>query len=77
MRISRSVAVDLINLPTIRAAFNDLGYEERFTENKLDIRQLEEILTEIFTRERDKGGDVNVTSGVELTLNWVLNVYDQ
>ena len=72
-----SVAVDSINLPTIRAAFNDLGYPESFTENEIDVQQLEEILTEIYTREHDKGGDVNVASGVELTLNWLLNVYDQ
>lgn len=75
--IEKKIQVDSINLPTIRAAFNDLGYPESFTENEIDVQQLEEILTEIYTREHDKGGDVNVASGVELTLNWLLNVYDQ
>ena len=70
-------AVDSINLPTIRAVFNDLGYAESFTENKISVQQLEEILVQIFTREHDRGEDINVISGVDLTLNWLLNVYDQ
>lgn len=77
MKLTKTFVVDAISLPTIRAAFEDLGYPESFTENEIDVRQLEEILTEIFTRESDKGVDVNVTSGVELTLNWLLNVYDE
>ena len=74
--IEKRIQVDSINLSTIRAAFNDLGYQESFTENEINVQQLEEILTEIFTREHNRGGDVNVTSGVELTLNWLLNVYN-
>jgi hypothetical protein len=71
-----SVVVDSISLPTIRAAFNDFGYPESFTENEINVQQLEEILTEIFTREHERGGDVNATCAVQLTLNWLLNVYD-
>ena len=74
--IEKKIQVDSISLTTIRAAFNDLGYQESFTENEINVQQLEEILTEIFTREHSRGGDVNVTSGVELTLNWLLNVYN-
>ncbi|XP_028404706.1 dystrophin-like isoform X2 [Dendronephthya gigantea] len=75
--IEKKIQVDSVNLLTIRAVFNDLGYAEGFTENKINVQQLEEVLREMFTREREKGGDVNVANGVELTLNWLLNTYDQ
>lgn len=64
-------------MSAIRGAMNNLGYEEEFTEDKINVAELQSILYEIFQNEFDRGNDVVVNDAVELTLNWLLNVYDQ
>ena len=71
------ILVHSIDLNTIRTGFNDLGYSERFSDSKIDVQSLEKCLSEIFSNQNCKDGKINVREGVELTLNWLLNVYDK
>ncbi|XP_046843676.1 dystrophin-like isoform X2 [Xenia sp. Carnegie-2017] len=76
-QIQKKIQVDSVYLSAIRGAMNNLGYEEEFTEDKINVAELQSILYEIFQNEFDRGNDVVVNDAVELTLNWLLSVYDQ
>lgn len=68
--------VDMVTLPTALEVFNE--HELQPSDHVMDVVEVIHCLTALYERlEEERGILVNVPLCVDMTLNWLLNVFDR
>ena len=71
------ISVYMVDLRVVKMSFSDEGINNGYTEGNLSVAELSKIINAVFVNQnRDKNGFIDVSLASELTLNWMLNVYD-
>lgn len=71
-----SFPVDLVTLTTALEIFNE--HDLQASEHVMDVVEVIHCLTALYERlEEERGILVNVPLCVDMTLNWLLNVFDR
>ncbi|RMX40701.1 hypothetical protein pdam_00020720, partial [Pocillopora damicornis] len=69
--------VYMVDLRVVKMSFSDEGINNGYAEGNLSVAELSKIINAVFVNQnRDKNGFIDVSLASELTLNWMLNVYD-
>ena len=71
------ISVYMVDLRVVKMSFSDEGINNGYAEGNLSVAELSKIINAVFVNQnRDKNGFIDVSLASELTLNWMLNVYD-
>ncbi|XP_061454528.1 dystrophin-related protein 2 isoform X2 [Rhineura floridana] len=74
-RVQKALRLDLVTLPTALEVFNE--HELQPSDHVMDVVEVIHCLTALYERlEEERGILVNVPLCVDMTLNWLLNVFD-
>ena len=67
----------MVDLRVIKTSLNEEGIKDGYAEGNLSIAELDKIITTIFVYQNgDQSDFIDVSLASELTLNWILNVFD-
>ena len=69
--------VDLVNLDACTKAFEQHNLQNTKNENYIGVRDMVNVLNSIYASIEAYKDKINVPFCVDLTLNWLLNVYDR
>ncbi|XP_077164074.1 dystrophin-related protein 2 isoform X3 [Paroedura picta] len=74
-RVQKALRLDMVTLPTALEVFNE--HELQSGDHTMDVVEVIHCLTALYERlEEERGILVNVPLCVDMTLNWLLNVFD-
>ncbi|XP_028570679.1 dystrophin-related protein 2 isoform X3 [Lacerta agilis] len=74
-RVQKALRLDLVTLPTALEVFSE--HELQPSDHVMDVVEVIHCLTALYERlEEERGILVNVPLCVDMTLNWLLNVFD-
>ncbi|XP_062997759.1 dystrophin-related protein 2 [Elgaria multicarinata webbii] len=74
-RVQKALRLDMVTLPTALEVFNE--HELQPSDHVMDVVEVIHCLTALYERlEEERGILVNVPLCVDMTLNWLLNVFD-
>ncbi|XP_015282764.1 PREDICTED: dystrophin-related protein 2 [Gekko japonicus] len=74
-RVQKALRLDMVTLPTALEVFNE--HELQSGDHVMDVVEVIHCLTALYERlEEERGILVNVPLCVDMTLNWLLNVFD-
>ncbi|XP_060105538.1 dystrophin-related protein 2 isoform X2 [Heteronotia binoei] len=74
-RVQKALRLDMVSLPTALEVFNE--HELQSSDHVMDVVEVIHCLTALYERlEEERGILVNVPLCVDMTLNWLLNVFD-
>nr|XP_020660367.1 dystrophin-related protein 2 isoform X2 [Pogona vitticeps] len=74
-RVQKALRLDMVMLPTALEVFNE--HELQPSDHVMDVVEVIHCLTALYERlEEERGILVNVPLCVDMTLNWLLNVFD-
>ncbi|XP_058941147.1 dystrophin isoform X1 [Pocillopora verrucosa] len=75
--IQKKTQLYMVDLRVVKMSFSDEGINNGYAEGNLSVAELSKIINAVFVNQnRDKNGFIDVSLASELTLNWMLNVYD-
>nr|XP_060612348.1 dystrophin-related protein 2 isoform X4 [Anolis sagrei ordinatus] len=74
-RVQKALRLDMVTLPTALEVFNE--HELQPSDHVMDVVEVIHCLTALYERlEEERGILVNVPLCVDMSLNWLLNVFD-
>lgn len=75
--IQKKTQLYMVDLHVVRLSLSDEGINNGYVEGNLSVAKLSKIITAVFVNQNgDRNEFIDVSLASELTLNWILNVYD-
>lgn len=69
--------VFMMSLPVLVASFDEEGLRDGHMEGNLSAAEVSQIILTVFLNQNgDRTDFIDVSLASELTLNWILNIYD-